>query len=474
MIGISELKRMYENAWKLFVQPAKRRYNPKELSENPAVIIGSLMYVPFNIKNSRAKNIKCHAFIPTQSGDFQNMKINIIVYAHAQGSNALEGSFLIPICDKLGIGLCLFDFSGSGNSEGDFVTLGISEADDLALVIHYLQTNYKIQKIGLWGRSMGAVSSIIYAERVQKNIAFAVYDVPFYELENSGVYFAKKKLKVSPFLTKIVLNFISNKIQQEIGYDVFSTKTGDICKNIMIPAVLIASRNDELVPFEDFEKLLKEYGSKKIKMIITEKSHSDHRESDIVGEATLNMVNGLLNTKYNLEEIHILMKKNYSEQTAKRYSIIKDNITNSLLPNSDLNAVLRSSNGLCSPRDNGGKIGSIRKYSSIINSTHFKRDMSLIPINRYREKSNVNSRMKSPKLRESKVKFPSSRKPSVFTLPTDNDVSVDISTRNNNDILHKHTINNNPKLQNLFHRTERSKSPLQFDVRYKSKLSRRY
>ena len=54
----------------------------------------------------------------------------------------------------------LFDFSGSGMSEGQYVTLGVRESEDLEDVIEVLLKENKIREFGLWGRSMGAVTGI--------------------------------------------------------------------------------------------------------------------------------------------------------------------------------------------------------------------------------------------------------------------------------------------------------------------------
>ena len=58
--------------------------------------------------------------------------------------------------------LCTFDFSGCGKSEGDWVTLGFKEKLDLKSVIEYLNEHKRVSSIGLWGRSMGAVTSVLY------------------------------------------------------------------------------------------------------------------------------------------------------------------------------------------------------------------------------------------------------------------------------------------------------------------------
>jgi pimeloyl-ACP methyl ester carboxylesterase len=57
-----------------------------------------------------------------------------------------------------GWNLCLFDFVGSGISEGEFISLGFFEAIDLQTVIS-LVLGKGNSKIHLWGRSMGAATS---------------------------------------------------------------------------------------------------------------------------------------------------------------------------------------------------------------------------------------------------------------------------------------------------------------------------
>jgi hypothetical protein len=172
------------------------------------------------------------------------------------------------------------------------------------------------------GKYIESERGVIY-ENAPIDISYAVYDVPYYELESSGVYFAKNKLNVSSFFTKIVLNFISNKIKEEIGFDIFETKTEEACKYIRIPAIFIASYNDELVPFEDFDKIFYNYGSSYKKMIITNKPHADPREPQIIAEAVKCMLNGLLDTKYTIDDSIKIMMKSHNEKNAKRLGKMK-------------------------------------------------------------------------------------------------------------------------------------------------------
>ena len=79
---------------------------------------------------------------------------------HGNAGNKLEGKSMAPRILPLGVDLLSFDFSGCGNSDGDWVTLGHKETDDLNAVIQYLVTRGKTSKIALWGRSMGGATAL--------------------------------------------------------------------------------------------------------------------------------------------------------------------------------------------------------------------------------------------------------------------------------------------------------------------------
>ena len=64
-----------------------------------------------------------------------------------------------------GLQLCCFDFHGCGISDGNFVSLGVYESFDIETVANFLRSSGRVGKIILWGRSMGAVASLLYASR---------------------------------------------------------------------------------------------------------------------------------------------------------------------------------------------------------------------------------------------------------------------------------------------------------------------
>jgi len=107
-----------------------------------------------------------------------------VIYMHGNAGNKTEGlSYLDGILEE-GMNFCAFDFSGCGNSEGEWVTLGHKEKDDLKAMIEYIQENHDVSKIGLWGRSMGAAASLLFMKENPGVVDAVVLDSGFSNLRD--------------------------------------------------------------------------------------------------------------------------------------------------------------------------------------------------------------------------------------------------------------------------------------------------
>lgn len=114
---------------------------------------------------------------------------------HGNCSSRLEAVPGVGILLQHNITLFSFDFSGCGYSSGEWVTLGYKEKDDLQTVIDYLRKTDKVALIGLWGRSMGAVTSILHSSR-DSTVAGMVLDSPFSNLSKLTLELAKTHTKI--------------------------------------------------------------------------------------------------------------------------------------------------------------------------------------------------------------------------------------------------------------------------------------
>ena len=140
-----------------------------------------------------------------------------MIYLHGNSSARVEALPQLAPCLSIGASVFAFDFAGSGQSEGEWVSLGHWERDDLATVIEHLssptrrvlwlkharvcvrsvarasrrrllrnrrrrRSRESVSTIGLWGRSMGAVTALLHTAR-DPSIAAMVCDSAFADLE---------------------------------------------------------------------------------------------------------------------------------------------------------------------------------------------------------------------------------------------------------------------------------------------------
>lgn len=75
--------------------------------------------------------------------------------------------FVEPLLER-GFDFCSFDFAGSGNSSGDYVSLGHNEKHDIMRLLMHIRDVFGVSKFCLWGRSMGAVSAIKFKDLLVK------------------------------------------------------------------------------------------------------------------------------------------------------------------------------------------------------------------------------------------------------------------------------------------------------------------
>ncbi len=75
----------------------------------------------------------------------------------------------------------MFCAGDESETAGETISLGYYEQEDLMAVINFLRSSGMVSRIGLWGRSMGAATSVLVAAR-DPSIAGMVLDSAFSSL----------------------------------------------------------------------------------------------------------------------------------------------------------------------------------------------------------------------------------------------------------------------------------------------------
>lgn len=176
----------------------------------------------------------------------------------------------------------MFDSAGAGRSEGEYVTLGLYEQIDLGLVLTEIKKRFNIGPVTLWGRSMGAVTAILYTEKHQEEITSLVLDSPFSDLYQLLLEIGKREYSLPSLIMGIVIKMLAGSIKSRIKADIFELKPGIAAENCRNPAYFIVGRNDNLLPKECVMDIYKKYKAKKKMIVHSNTNHSEGREDFII------------------------------------------------------------------------------------------------------------------------------------------------------------------------------------------------
>ena len=169
-----------------------------------------------------------------------------IIYMHGNAGNKLEG---LSYCDSVlpyGINLCCFDFSGCGNSQGEFVSLGHKEKEDLAAVIGHLRSNWRVSNIGLWGRSMGAVTSLLHIAENPDAAKCLVLDSGFSSMkmmmDTLGAQF-----KIPKNVIDTLFPVVEKAVLVKAGFQLNDVQPTEAAKKCKIPAFFLHGQDDDFI-----------------------------------------------------------------------------------------------------------------------------------------------------------------------------------------------------------------------------------
>uniref|UniRef100_A0A0D9VDD4 Serine aminopeptidase S33 domain-containing protein n=1 Tax=Leersia perrieri TaxID=77586 RepID=A0A0D9VDD4_9ORYZ len=213
------------------------------------------------LTNARGLTIKCSHYVPTFTPE--NTSLPCVVYCHGNSGCRADANEAAVILLPANITVFTLDFSGSGLSGGDYVSLGWHEKEDLKCVVSYLRTTKQVSCIGLWGRSMGAVTSLLYGAE-DSSIAGMVLDSAFtnlYDLmmELVDVY----KIRVPKFTVKMAVQYMRKIIQKRAKFDIMDLNVIQFASKTFIPALFGHALNDMFIQPHHCDRIHRAYGGDK-------------------------------------------------------------------------------------------------------------------------------------------------------------------------------------------------------------------
>lgn len=159
----------YEELIQSIAQPTRAEYALSELG--PTVLDlpnadGESVEVEredIQLTNSRGERLECSFW--RRKGDQQNdAAVPCVLYLHGMSSSRKESVYLRRKVLASGFSLFALDFSGAGKSQGDRVSFGCFERDDVRVALDFLYATGKATRVAIWGRDIGAVAALLHLQ----------------------------------------------------------------------------------------------------------------------------------------------------------------------------------------------------------------------------------------------------------------------------------------------------------------------
>ncbi|KAG5472641.1 hypothetical protein LSCM4_01961 [Leishmania orientalis] len=200
----------------------------------------------FELENMRGLRFQCSWFKP-----YPARRVPCVVYCHANCGGRYDGLEALFVLQE-GFSLFCLDFCGSGMSEGEYISLGFYERQDLVAVVEFLTLKSdEVDGVALWGRSMGAVAAIMYASK-DPWVRCIVCDSPFASLrlliddlvERHGGRTARAMPRM---LVRGIVERIRKRIMKRAAFDIDDLDAVKYAKSCGVPALLFHGADDDFV-----------------------------------------------------------------------------------------------------------------------------------------------------------------------------------------------------------------------------------
>lgn len=265
----SEDAQLIDNASEFIIENVSGRFHPiKEQTSCEFSDLGEFVQVP--IKDTLGREVKIVLFIAKPENPLPENPIVLI----APGDNETIDDYIqfIDFFIPFGINYCVMDYRGRGYSEGEYITLGDNEIDDVFTVIRYLKEN-GYSKISYFGRSRGAICGIFAAVEFPELVSVAL-DSPRIHLGDDDEYISEN-FNISKEKAHELLPHIYKKVSETIGID-FSRADQPyiLAERIRQPIYVIHGESDGNIPVSESRELISILKSEEKELVVFRGGHN--------------------------------------------------------------------------------------------------------------------------------------------------------------------------------------------------------
>ena len=232
-------------------------YSPKDRPEDPYTLIPGKQYQDLGeiiIACTRAIDKTPCEFVNTHSHDGLKLSARyyhtaddaptVIVFHGYRGNALRDGAGGFALSKRLGFNVLVPDQRAHARSQGNVISFGINERQDVLTWIHYIGPDKPIILAGL---SMGAATVLMASNLdLPENVVCIMADCPY----DSPAGIIKKVCTDRRFPEKLVYPFIKLTARVMGRFDLEAASAAEAVKNANVPILLFHGEEDRFVPCE--------------------------------------------------------------------------------------------------------------------------------------------------------------------------------------------------------------------------------
>lgn len=267
----------YQELVNAIIRPPRADYKDEAMGPPAFTFCGRrFTRTDFTLKTKRGLNLQCSHWEPVER---TSDRIPVVIYMHGNSSARVEVIPQLSYLLSLGLAVFSFDFAGSGKSDGEYVSLGYYEREDLMCVIAHLRATNVVSTIALWGRSMGAATALMHGDR-DPSIACMILDSSFADLTQLAEEMVEKGreqgINVPNFVVSVAIRMIQSSVKKQAHFNIKHISPIAHADKCFIPALFVAGEHDDFINKRHSEAIHARYAGDK-NLIIVEGDHNSPR-----------------------------------------------------------------------------------------------------------------------------------------------------------------------------------------------------
>ncbi|GKY90968.1 hypothetical protein MPSEU_000069600 [Mayamaea pseudoterrestris] len=277
----------YQELVNAIIRPPRADYKMEALGPPAFTFCGKrFTRTDFTLRTKRGFSLECSHWEPVER---EADRIPVVIYMHGNSSARVEVIPQLSYLLGLGVAVFAFDFAGSGKSDGEYVSLGYYEREDLSCIVAHLRATNVVSTIALWGRSMGAATALMFGSR-DPSIACMILDSPFADLTQLCEEMVEKGreqgIVVPGFVVSVAINFLKGSVKKQGGFNIKAISPISHADKCFIPALFVAGEHDDFIKKHHSEQLHYKYAGDK-NIIIVEGDHNSPRPKFLFDSASI-------------------------------------------------------------------------------------------------------------------------------------------------------------------------------------------